>query len=403
MIIYNKFNLTKEENIFLAKRNIIDNIYKSAKLEGIAVTFPQTEAIYNGANIENLKSDDIKIINNLKHAWQFIFDTIEYPKVDFAFICEINKIIGENLHPNPGFLRSTPVNIGGTNWKPDFPMRPDIVDDINKINEIENPTQKALELMVYIMRKQMFLDGNKRTATLCANRILITNGAGLINVKVEDINEFTTKLLKFYETNQKQELIKFLFEKCVNGIEIKKPSDDEIIEQQNNTKMFQNFIKKNLIINETLKNIQEPQKYKEFNKNLYNFFDLINNNCSDKNIIEKIFNKLKNDIEIFVDSELTKESLDYLIFSVFKLDIAYPEGKGAFHLLNPTTEKYYKKSIYSQDITRQFRFKANKDLYDMGYKFAENPINVDNKKATLTKNGLGKDKKDDDNDNFGIN
>ena len=39
----------------------------------------------------------------------------------------------------------------------------------------------------------------------------------------------------------------------------------------------------------------------------------------------------------------------------------------------------------------------------MGYKFAENPVNVDNKKATLTKNGLGKDKKDDDNDNFGIN
>ena len=71
----------------------------------------------------------------------------------------------------------------------------------------------------------MFLDGNKRTATLCANRILITNGAGLINVEVEDINEFKIKLLKFYETNQKQELIKFLFEKCINGIELTAPPD----------------------------------------------------------------------------------------------------------------------------------------------------------------------------------
>lgn len=60
-----KFSMTIEENIFLAKRNIIDNIYKSARLEGIAVTFPQTEAIYNGVNASNLKVDDIIAINNL--------------------------------------------------------------------------------------------------------------------------------------------------------------------------------------------------------------------------------------------------------------------------------------------------------------------------------------------------
>ena len=43
MNIYNKYNLTKEQNIALARRNVIESIYKSAKLEGIAVTFPQTK------------------------------------------------------------------------------------------------------------------------------------------------------------------------------------------------------------------------------------------------------------------------------------------------------------------------------------------------------------------------
>ena len=57
--IYNKFSLSKDENIFLAKRNLIDNIYKSARLEGIAVTFPQTEAIFNGVNVSTLKVDDV--------------------------------------------------------------------------------------------------------------------------------------------------------------------------------------------------------------------------------------------------------------------------------------------------------------------------------------------------------
>lgn len=245
--IYNKFSLSKDENIFLAKRNLIDNIYKSARLEGIAVTFPQTEAVFNGVNVSTLKVDELVAINNLKHAWQFIFDTMEYPKVDFAFICEVNRIIGAGLYNNAsilrflGFIRSVPIDIGGTFWKPNLPMKADIIDDINKINNTKNATEKAIDLMLYIMRQQMFLDGNKRTATLCANRILIENGAGLINIKVEDIEEFKTKLLKYYETNKKDEIKDFLFKNGINGIDIKKPSQEEIDEQEANTKMFQSY------------------------------------------------------------------------------------------------------------------------------------------------------------------
>ena len=43
----NKFNLTREQNIFVAKRNIVDYIWKSANLEGIGVTYPETQAIYD--------------------------------------------------------------------------------------------------------------------------------------------------------------------------------------------------------------------------------------------------------------------------------------------------------------------------------------------------------------------
>jgi len=52
----NKYNLTQEQNIFLAKRNIVDNIYANARMEGINVTFPQTRTILEGVNVPNLKS-----------------------------------------------------------------------------------------------------------------------------------------------------------------------------------------------------------------------------------------------------------------------------------------------------------------------------------------------------------
>jgi hypothetical protein len=92
-IMENKFSMTIEENIFVAKRNIIDYMWKSANLEGIAVTYPETEAIYNGLNVSGLKVEDIVSINNLKHAWQFILDTLDYP-IDFKFICQINALVG---------------------------------------------------------------------------------------------------------------------------------------------------------------------------------------------------------------------------------------------------------------------------------------------------------------------
>ena len=240
--IYNKFSMSKEENIFLAKRNLIDNIYKSARLEGIAVTFPQTEAVFNGLNVSSLSVGDVVAINNLKHAWQFVFDTMEYPQTDFAFVCEVNRIIGAGLYNNAGFLRGMPVSIGGTTWRPDLPVKADIINDIGEINKAENATKKAIDLMLYIMRKQMFLDGNKRTAMICANRVLIENGAGLINIDVEHIEEFKTKLIGYYETNQKEEIQDFLFEKCLNGIQIKQPSQDEVMEQKAITKMFQSYL-----------------------------------------------------------------------------------------------------------------------------------------------------------------
>ena len=61
-----KFKLTQEQNIFVAKRNIVDYIYKSAKLEGIHVTFPETQAIFEGIGVNGVKVEDIVKINNLK-------------------------------------------------------------------------------------------------------------------------------------------------------------------------------------------------------------------------------------------------------------------------------------------------------------------------------------------------
>ncbi|MDR1002069.1 MAG: Fic family protein [Oscillospiraceae bacterium] len=213
-----KFNMTREQNIFVAKRNIVDYIYKSAKLEGLGVTYPDTEAIFNGVSASGVKVSDIVAVNNLKHAWQFLLDTLDVP-LDYAYLCKLNQLVGgDSLIYNAGYIRSLPVTIGGTSWKPDMPVEDNIKARLTDFQAIENPTERAIEVMLYCMRGQFFLDGNKRTSMLAANQIMIASGGGIISIPEDLIRDFTQLLVDFYETDDKKAIAQFVYDNCIDGM-----------------------------------------------------------------------------------------------------------------------------------------------------------------------------------------
>ena len=120
-MIQDKFSMEQQDNIFYAKRNIVDSIYSQSKLEGIAVTFPDTQEIYEGRSVAGLSVEDIVKVNNLKHGWEFLFDTVGYP-LDLRYVRQLNKEIGAGIVTNAGDLRNSDVSIGGTSWKPEIPI-----------------------------------------------------------------------------------------------------------------------------------------------------------------------------------------------------------------------------------------------------------------------------------------
>lgn len=216
-----KYNLTREQNIFLAKRNIVDYIWKSANLEGIAVTYPETQSLYDGGIVSGLTVNEVIAINNLKYSWNFILETEEI-EADYKTLCEIHKLTTEKLVPQPGFLRTTPVNIGGTTWKPEFPFESQIKEELESIlkQEEKSKTEIAIECMLYVMRRQMFIDGNKRVAMLFANKIMIDNGCGILSIAKENQSFFLEKLIKFYETNNNEDLKEWIYQTSIDGIEL---------------------------------------------------------------------------------------------------------------------------------------------------------------------------------------
>ena len=219
----NKFNLTREQNIFIAKRNIVDYIWKSANLEGIGVTYPETQAIYDGGVVNGLTVDKIIAINNLKYAWEFILENvgIEY---DYKALCQIHKLTCDKLvlDQELGRIRTTPVNIGGTSWKPQFPIESQIKEELEQLlyQPEKTKTEISIEIMLWIMRRQMFIDGNKRVAMLFANKIMIDNGCGIITIAQDLQPTFYEKLIKFYESGNNTDLKQWIYDNCIDGIEL---------------------------------------------------------------------------------------------------------------------------------------------------------------------------------------
>lgn len=219
----NKFNLTREQNVFVAKRNIVDYIWKSANLEGIGVTYPETQVIYDGGVVNGLTVDNVIAINNLKYAWQFILENegIEY---DFKALCHLHKLTCDKLvlDGNLGRLRTTPVSIGGTSWKPQFPVESQIKEELEQLlNQPEkSKTEIAIEVMLWIMRRQMFTGGNKRVGMLFANKIMIDNGCGIITIAQENQQTFFKKLINYYESGDNTDLKKWIYETSIDGIDL---------------------------------------------------------------------------------------------------------------------------------------------------------------------------------------
>ncbi len=209
-----------EQNIDFAKRHLVDTIYKQAILEGVATTFADTESIIEGGKVHNMTSEDILKIVNLKHAWEFILNkNVILSDTNFALLCEINKIVEEGFYYTAGKVRNTPVTIGGTIWKPDLPIESVIKEELEEIFSKElDDIDRAIELLLYIMKKQVFIDGNKRTAVIYSNHYLISKGKGIIVIPAELTEEFKDLLIPYYEGRDEKKIKKFIKEKSYMSI-----------------------------------------------------------------------------------------------------------------------------------------------------------------------------------------
>ena len=215
-----RFHMTFEQNLFLAKKKWDENVYCGMRMENRAVTFPQTRTILDGVNVPGVQLDDIQAILNMRDAWKYLLNTIKEP-LTFEYWCKLNEFIARNEALEWGKLRTGNVGISGTEYLPPIPQKQDTEQELQAILQDDTTaTEKALNAFTWGTRGQFFWDGNKCTSLMLANKILILAGAGIMTITDKYMEQFNSLLLDYYNTGEREDLKQFLYQNAIQGITI---------------------------------------------------------------------------------------------------------------------------------------------------------------------------------------
>lgn len=208
-----KFHLTKEQNRCFAKKNLVRLVFTNSRFEGVNTTLPQTQTIIDGMSPAGVSIDDSNVIVQLKRGWQYVIR--EDKTLSLKIEQNINLLVARYDSLDPGSFRTGSVTVELGNDKGEW--KPQEVDFFNNLMQKDTSvTDKAMTLMYHNMRNQLFWDGNKRTATLAANKLMIDHGAGLINVPLDKWDVWNDLISKYYLSGDMKTLKDWTY---VNGIQ----------------------------------------------------------------------------------------------------------------------------------------------------------------------------------------
>ena len=197
--------LTKDEFFKEFERLAIDLSWKSSQIEGNTYSLLETEKLLKEHQTAAGKTkDEAVMLLNHKEALDFILENPDYlSNLNVSRIESIHSVLMKGLGIGRN-IRNRRVGISGTNYKPldnEFQIREALEKMCVLINNKENIFERALLALLLLSYIQPFSDGNKRTARIISNAILIQNHYCPISFRTVDSIDYKKAMLVFYEQN----------------------------------------------------------------------------------------------------------------------------------------------------------------------------------------------------------
>ncbi len=183
----------------------IDLSWKSSQIEGNTYSLLETERLLRESRTaEGKTKEEAVMLLNHKEALRFVLENPDYLQtLTVSHIEDIHSLLIKDLSVDRG-IRRRRVGITGTNYHPldnEFQIREALMATCELINSHDNVFEKALLALLLLSYIQPFSDGNKRTARITSNALLIANGYCPISFRTVDSIDYKKAMLIFYEQN----------------------------------------------------------------------------------------------------------------------------------------------------------------------------------------------------------
>ena len=179
------------------------------------LSIAEIDSTLNGQS-PNLSPKDVMKIMNLNNAIDFVLSPYILSNIpDYNILLSVNKFIEDGFIFSAGSLRTTPYITNGRYVAPEIPSENKTRNDLaDIIKNNANPVDQAIETLLYIVKHKLFLFGNKRTALVFANTLLIAQGEGILLIPTTLSDEFK-KLYIEYRDNNNDEIKSLIKNKCI--------------------------------------------------------------------------------------------------------------------------------------------------------------------------------------------
>ncbi len=196
-------------------RKILEGVvHDTVALEGNPFTLPEVKTLLEGVTVGGHHLEDQRQVLNQAASWKELLARVEHGKfeLDKTAFCELHALVAREEAAEWGAFRRGAVTIAGTSHQPppweSLPAQ--FEGGLETLREIDNVHERAIAMFLFGALNQFFYDGNKRTARLMMNGMLLSAGEDAISVPARRRLEFNEAMIRFYDGRDGTEMMRFM-------------------------------------------------------------------------------------------------------------------------------------------------------------------------------------------------
>jgi Fic family protein len=203
-----------ERACFRLQKLFPEYVFNIVYLENNPFTFPEVKTLLEGITVGgHYLSDQQQVLNQSKSLNQLLTMVKQKTFVlDKATFCQLHGLVAFEEALEWGSFRTGEVSIAGTEYQPPPAHQLEVIfsDGIKYLKTLANPLERGIAMFLFGSLQQFFWDGNKRTARLMMNGILLSHAIDAINIPAKKKLEFNQTMIAFYDTQNADDIMKFL-------------------------------------------------------------------------------------------------------------------------------------------------------------------------------------------------